>query len=665
MLLREIVLHNFGGYRGRHVVELDPQDPARPIILFGGLNGAGKTTFLDAMQLVLYGKRARTAGRGGLAYDEYLRRCINRTVPQDEGAALELLFDAVFDGATAQFRIRRSWRASTSGIREQLAVARDGQASPLLKERWDEIVEELMPLDIASLFFFDGEKIEALADPERAGQVIATAVESLLGLGLIERLQTDLMALERKKRTVAAASSTRVELDTVAVALQAAEADLVDQVQQRGALQNALDIAERHLAQARDRFRQQGGELFQQRGELEQTRTLLAGQLREVRDELVELAGGSLPLRLVSTLVESVVEQHRLETLASHNDAVMEDIQQRDKQILEFLLPHLAAGTRAEVETFMSEDYAVRQQAASVPRFLGLDSVGSHRLAIVWPNELDRVAARGDELLQREARLAAEVDEVDRLLGAVPAADAVAELSARCDEAAREVSAAIARVAVADEAIALAQRAIDGITTKRERLFREAADAMAAEEDAHRIVEHAMRVRETLAAFRSRLLERHLSRIEAAILDSLRRLLRKQRLVGDLRLDPVSFELTLLDEAGNKMSTERLSAGERQLLAVALLWGLARVSGKQLPTIVDTPLGRLDSVHRRLLAERYFPHASSQVLLLSTDEEIDRGLFEFISGSVGRSYELRFDDAAQSTEVVPGYFFDKETSDVA
>ena len=41
-------------------------------------------------------------------------------------------------------------------------------------------------------------------------------------------------------------------------------------------------------------------------------------------------------------------------------------------------------------------------------------------------------------------------------------------------------------------------------------------------------------------------------------------------------------------------------------------------------------------MRRRLIAERYFPHASSQVLLLSTDEEIDEQLLKVIQPAVGR-----------------------------
>jgi DNA sulfur modification protein DndD len=200
VLLTSLTLHNFGAYRGRNVIDLTPPAPEKPIVLFGGLNGAGKTTILDALQLVLYGRRARCSGRGSLGYPEFLKRCINRTVPERDGAGLELQFTATHSEQSRQFHVHRSWGASGSGrIRERLTVMGDGLDTTFLSERWDEIVEEMLPLDISSLFFFDGEKIEALADPQRAGKVIGTAIETLLGVNLLDRLGSDLIALEKRR----------------------------------------------------------------------------------------------------------------------------------------------------------------------------------------------------------------------------------------------------------------------------------------------------------------------------------------------------------------------------------------------------------------------------------------------------------------------------------
>jgi DNA sulfur modification protein DndD len=92
------------------------------------------------------------------------------------------------------------------------------------------------------------------------------------------------------------------------------------------------------------------------------------------------------------------------------------------------------------------------------------------------------------------------------------------------------------------------------------------------------------------------------------------------------------------------------------LLAIAILWGLARASGRPLPTVIDTPLGRLDSQHRDHLVRRYFPHASHQVLLLSTDEEITGTYYKALRPSIGREYRLSFDEKNARTVVEPGYF---------
>ena len=106
------------------------------------------------------------------------------------------------------------------------------------------------------------------------------------------------------------------------------------------------------------------------------------------------------------------------------------------------------------------------------------------------------------------------------------------------------------------------------------------------------------------------------------------------------------------------LTAERLSAGERQLLAIALLWGLAKASGRLLPTAIDTPLGRLDAGHRMHLVERYLPFASHQVLLFSTDEEIAGDYLDRLKPWIGKSYYLNYDDSTGTTRIVPGYFGD-------
>ncbi len=187
------------------------------------------------------------------------------------------------------------------------------------------------------------------------------------------------------------------------------------------------------------------------------------------------------------------------------------------------------------------------------------------------------------------------------------------------------------------------------------RLIESDANEKGVREDRSRILRHAGRVRSTLTAFRRSVITRHVARIERLVFESYKQLLRKAALVSALSIDPQTYSLTLFAQDGEVLNAERLSAGERQLLALALLWGLGKASGRPLPTAIDTPLGRLDSGHRIHLVERYLPYASHQTLLLSTDEEITGEYLRRLDPWIGRMYLLRNNDATGATHIETGY----------
>src|SRR3954452_6469874 len=262
MILQQLTLRDFGLFRGKQVLDLAPgaaNGRSRPIVLFGGVNGAGKTTILDAIQLVLYGGRARCSKRSSLAYEEFLAQSIHRGKEPATGAEILLLFRTVVEGQDAFFEVRRSWHVREGRLKEILSVFRDGVYDAWYSDNWAQQVEELVPLEVSQLFFFDAEKIRSLTEDESSSQALGAAIKSLLGLDIVERLIADAAVLQARLAKEAATPGHRERVE----AIEKEAGDLRGQVErlteERSALENRRLRAEADLEQAETQFRAVGG----------------------------------------------------------------------------------------------------------------------------------------------------------------------------------------------------------------------------------------------------------------------------------------------------------------------------------------------------------------------------------------------------------------------
>ena len=137
-----------------------------------------------------------------------------------------------------------------------------------------------------------------------------------------------------------------------------------------------------------------------------------------------------------------------------------------------------------------------------------------------------------------------------------------------------------------------------------------------------------------------------------------KQLANKKNLIEQIVMDPSTLDIIYLDSDDKEVSKASLSAGEKQLMVIAILWALAICSKKKLPVIIDTPLSRLDSMHRTSLVKTYFPNASEQTIILSTDSEIDRNYYDMMKESVGDEFTLSYDEGKKCTTILKGYFID-------
>jgi DNA sulfur modification protein DndD len=664
VILDAIVLDNFGVYGGRQEFILTPDQPNRPIILFGGLNGGGKTTFLDAVQLAFYGPKARCSNRGKLAYRDYLRAAIHRNADPSQGAAITIHFRRVIDGETHAYRLLRAWREGDRDVEENVEVSRDGELDAVLTEHWDEFIESYIPSGIAHLFFFDAEQIKDLAEGEHAAELLGTAIHTLLGLDIVERLETDLVTLERRKKSAIRAAGEKSQR------FKHAEEELarLDRMQEettneKARLNGELIELAKAVWECKKEFKQEGGDLFERRTELESDLARHQKELASEEHTLRELAAGPSPLVLIASLLREAEKQVRREAIASKEQAVFGTLEERDASLLDELRKARTPRTHLKrIETILEKDRNQRRIAMSEPLYLHSDDHLVSELRHLRITVLPEVTSKIGNGLKAAAKLREQVARVETTLARVPAADSIARLQQelktlqmRHEEKAAEVHSLEAKLQIIVRQRAAAEESV-------RRVLAEEMEHEFGKEDQDRTLKHSAKVRNTLQRFRTSVIRKHAERIERLMLEAFSQLVRKSSLITHLKIDPQSFRIELTGGDGRLLPFERLSAGERQLLATSLLWGLARASGRPLPTIIDTPLARLDSSHRRHLVERYFPVASHQVILLSTDEEIDEDSHKRLWPHIGRTYHLEFDAKLSSTRATPGYFWNNEAA---
>ena len=161
------------------------------------------------------------------------------------------------------------------------------------------------------------------------------------------------------------------------------------------------------------------------------------------------------------------------------------------------------------------------------------------------------------------------------------------------------------------------------------------------------------RTRSVLTIFKERLLASKAAWLSKMITEEFRGLMRKQRLVTSVQVHPDTYAVSIIGSHGVELPMERLSAGERQLLAVAVLSALIRERKGRFPVVVDTPLARLDRTHREALIRRFFAKVSHQVVVLSTDEEVEGSVYDEMARYTSAAYLIEFSDERHSSSVGP------------
>ena len=675
MLLRRLVLEDFGLYQGVQEIALMPRQKhghTAPVILFGGKNGAGKSTIFEAILLCLYGRAAIGERIRPSEYLDYLFQRMHRSSLglRSTRASITVEFDFVQAGVRHVYEVTRSWvavSATAASIDVALDLRQDGQRlDDLDQSHWDDFLRELIPPGLSQLFFFDGEKIQRLA--EQDSQELGRSVKSLLNLDLVERLSADLQIYMTKQARAAASDNDRIEigeLDILRDNLMARAGQL--QAEREEVQSSKLDQIALTIAKLEKKLRAEGSDLAKVRDEFVAERGHLMMAVKQDEERLRELSSRTLPFALCPSVLRTLGT-----SLEAASDRMTPSARKR-----------VSTGTSAVLKQFASGDLKGSQAIDRGAREMAADIL-TRKLRAVLKDPTSRSVVKGVEHLSMTERgqLVSWIDSAAR--DAAPEAKRIGDRLEKATRRVHQIEAALAQ-APTDDALKLtvaevndayrnlgaAQQEANSLDEELNRVQRELADIdrglkrlIGKVKEGERAQERAATVKRSQAALKQYLVavtELKLHQLEREVTQCFGAICRKDDFVHEIRVDPESFEITLFDRNGHAMPKERLSAGEKQVFAVALLWALGRTSGRPLPVIIDTPLARLDSDHRRLLVERYLPFASHQVLVLSTDTEVDEAAFASLEPAVSHAYHLRYDHAKHVTTADAGYFWSKES----
>ena len=674
MIFKTLSIQNFGLFCGSHEFDLEPRTKYRktsPIILFGGKNGAGKTTFLEAIQLCLYGKNALNSRMSNQDYSKYIMGRIHR--PRGGGgiklknASVQLAFSYAKFGEQHLYTVKRAWKRLDSmkdEIEEQLTLEEDGEEL-FEAEQVQEFLNDLVPIGVSQLFFFDGEKIQNLAE-EEGGTILAESVKSMLSLDIIEQLKSDLTIYSNRKKKKAQDRKTEKHLKDIEKIQFELETQLSDSRQDRAQIEAHLQRVTAKIEEAETEFAASGGKYAERREEFKSQQASLQTQIEQCKSRIREECSRLFPFSLVPELCEQLTQQVQGENEVQKWHIVSDVAQTRWQEIKENLNNGLLKPPIADNENLIDQIGSMIIEAFQPPedfeaiKILHNFSQTEGAQLINWAKS-DAPASRDVvvEMSRQLEKASMELEKVETNLQRIPDDDAIAPHIEKLNE----LNQTLGSLNTKSERIERDIRQLEYRLNETTREYQKVLDELSLEEDLNHRLKLINGVQGVLGEYFDQLAQTKVRKLEHAVAQCFDLLCRKSDMIRRIEIDPQKFSVTLYDRQGQAIPKKQLSAGEKQIYAISMLWALAQTSGRPLPVIIDTPLGRLDSDHRRNLIECYFSQASHQVIILSTDTEIDQKYIKALNPFISHAYHLQYNPETESSAASEGYFWKHREAD--
>lgn len=676
MRINSVEFNNFRIYKGENVLDFDLTG-TKNITVVSGENGFGKTTLLMGLVWCLYGKqmervdaiyKKEIGDKGG--YSKYIGGSLNRLADQE--GEKEFYVSITFSDVNVpeitsnQVTVKRSFNTLSSG-QDKIEILIDGSRNQLIEDlssdnqKGEEIFirDYILPLEIAKFFFFDAEKIVALADGNSIEdrRDLSLAYSEVLGIKKYDDLRQTLESQRDDYRKLSATTDERNEL----IQLNAEHEKRLNEV-------DSIEVEKAELQETKTRLFYESNEIQtkliklgnklteEELNELRRNETELLEESTQVSEQLREVLD-LVPFALSGCLILEILEQVSNEDEFRNSTHIQEEA---DEKINAFMTELERIKTQKQVFT----DFPVTQfyndtiqellstlifSVTQLPK--GFKTL--HELTDSEKNTLKELVATlrlqlrsaFDKLMHENRHLKTQVDQIRRKIRDAEK-DAEDEYTRSLRHDKDKLDRKIQSIDEQNDQLATKiGEKLGDIKTNRQRHTAlnqrisvskqiEAKDKKAAE-----LIQH-------LLEFSKRFKEEKKRSMEEKIKTSLNDLMHKKNFVGkvsvDINVSGEDVDINLFDPKGKKIDRGSLSMGERQLFASALLMALVAESDIEFPVFIDSPMQKFDQKHAENIIKNFYPKVSKQVVILPLlNKELTRKEYEVLKPRISMAYLIR------------------------
>lgn len=695
MKIKQLTLNNIGSFAGEHTFLFQTNDPQKQIVLIGGRNGAGKTTLFDSIRLCLYGYKLYGYRQNSQTYTSKIKRLINdkvkTTSPATAGITLQILIE---DGyANSIFEINREWTLSGNALKENLCVYKDGDLlSTEQMQDFDNYLMQIIPPALFNFHFFDGEKVSNFVFDRANGQTFQKAFLQICGLDTFDLIEEQLRYNTRITKDDSH-SLVEEEYETAREKRAKAKEAYTIAFQRMENVQEEIDALQDQIAILDENMRKYGGienhdwKLYEKEIQEEEAKR------NELRHILKTAANDVIPFVILKEQLEALKIQLTVEEKLKRNRLL------KDK----FTDPHLKEKLQQELVDFPYTEISDRFMLALYKTLR--EDIPENKIEFLKISENDSM-----ELLAKIHHY--QNYDVQSLLDAEKSLEKslahTKELRAQMDS--KEVIDSNHYLLQKNELLmrldALRQQSLvekdclfqkESMLQTVEKSYQKAYEKYCAMLKEKSVSDMAARALLAFSELKQNLYAKYISQVEEAFSRNFHNLISKTDLIDGIYIDSafeivaykmhevdIAYVSTQIQEYGEEYLRSNIgeraykiiqdcnssngkiivpikveqhfSAGEHQIFVMALYQSLAQIRTSELPFVIDTPLARIDSEHRRNILVNFFSRLPGQVIILSTDEEINNEGLSVLSPKISDVYLIEHQENS-TTSVHKGSYF--------